>query len=1701
MPITNSPIFNTVTLALPGNTAPTFAPPVSGTGKAIVPVGAFGDQAYSMTLQPDGKIVLSGFSSNGTSTDFSLIRLNANGSLDTTFNGTGKVIVPVGAGDDEAYSVTVQPDGKIVVSGASWDASNSSDFSLIRLNANGSLDTTFNGSGKTIVPVGAADDEANSLTVQPDGKIVVAGTSTDAAGNSDFSLIRLNANGSLDTTFNGTGKAIVPVGTAGDYAYSVAVQLDGKIVLGGTSTDAAGNSDFSLVRLNTNGSLDTTFNGTGKAIVPVGTSWDNAFSLTIQPDGKIVLAGSSLNGSDWDYSLIRLNTDGSLDTTFNGTGKAIVPVGTAGDYAYSVTLQLDGKIVLGGTSTYAAGNSDFSLIRLNANGSLDTTFNGSGKAILPVDAASDYGYNVTVQPDGKIIVSGYSDNGGNNDFSLIRLNADGSLDTTFNGSAIDRLGGTVAYTQGDTPIALDNTVAVFDAELAALGGGLGNYAGASVSLARHGGADAGDAFSTTGNLSLVAGEVHLATVGGSVTVGSYAQGAGTFTINFGANATQALVNEALSSLAYSNTSQITPPSVTIDWTFNDGNTGTQGSGGALMASGSTLVNITPVSVTLDPATTDLILSGSLLNGFGNSLDNHIVGNAMANTLDGGAGNDTLTGGTGDDLYICDSTNDVVIENPKEGIDTVISSADYTLSANVENLVLSGAAINGSGNELDNDLTGNALNNLLTGLAGNDTLDGAAGADTMVGGAGDDTYYVDHSADVVVENVGEGTDLVKSSVTYTLGANIENLTLTGLVAINGTGNELDNVLTGNDANNALVGGLGNDSLVGGAGVDTLDGGIGNDTMAGGLGNDAYYVDSSLDVLVENVGEGTDTVVTSTSYSLRANFENLALTGIGAANVNGNELNNTVAGNNGDNSIFGLAGNDKLTGNGGNDTLDGGAGTDTLIGGIGNDKYYVDSLTDVVTENLNEGTDTVVSYIDYTLGANLENLTLSGTALAATGNDLNNLLTGNALTNTLNGGLGNDTLDGGSGIDTMTGGLGNDTYVVDNIGDVVIENSGEGTDTIQTGMTFSLVSQVNIENVTLTGLLALNATGNDANNVLTGNDANNALLGGLGNDSLVGGAGVDTLDGGVGNDTMAGGLGNDAYYVDSSLDVLIENVGEGTDTVVTSTSYSLRANFENLALSGSGAANVNGNELDNTVAGNNGDNSILGLAGNDKLTGNGGNDTLDGGAGTDTLIGGLGNDKYYVDSLTDVVTENLNEGTDTVVSYIDYTLGANLENTILSGTALAATGNELNNVLTGNALANTLNGGLGNDTLDGGSGIDTMTGGLGNDTYVVDNIGDVVMENAGEGTDTIQTGMTFSLVSQVNIENVTLTGLLLVNATGNDANNVLTGNDANNLLSGGIGNDSLVGGAGVDTLDGGIGNDTMAGGLGNDVYYVDSSLDMLVENLGEGTDTVVTSTSYSLRANFENLSLTGIGAANVNGNELDNVVAGNNGDNMILGLAGNDKLTGNGGNDTLDGGVGTDTLIGGLGNDKYYVDSLIDVITENLNEGTDTVVSYIDYTLGTNLENLTLSGTALAATGNELNNVLLGNALANTLSGGLGNDTLTGGAGADQFLFNTVLNAVTNVDHITDFTVGSDQMVLSSQIFTALGLAGAMDPNLFHAGAGMTGSGSAAQGVGIYYDTTAGALYYDADGFGGAASVKFAIFNGVPALSSSSFIVHA
>ena len=1014
--------------------------------------------------------------------------------------------------------------------------------------------------------------------------------------------------------------------------------------------------------------------------------------------------------------------------------------------------------------------------------------------------------------------------------------------------------------------------------------------------------------------------------------------------------------------------------------------------------------VASVSYTLSQDVENLTLVGTdPLTATGNASANIIIGNAGANLIDGGAGPDTMRGGAGDDLYRVDNTGDLVIELASEGIDSVESSVSFTLGANVENLTLTGAsAINGVGNGLANNLTGNSAANELTGGAGNDRLNGMAGADIMRGGPGNDTYVVDRTADQTIEAPGEGIDTVESAISWTLSDNIENLTLTGTAGIKGTGNDLANTLIGNTAGNRL------------------DGLGGTDIMRGGQGNDTYVVDNVKDVVVELADEGVDTVEASVSYTLTPNVERLILTG--AANIDG--VGNALA--------------NQLTGNSGNNRLNGGAGADTMRGGAGDDTFVIDDPGDYALELAGEGIDTVETSLSLMLADNIENLILTGRGNTnATGNMLANQLTGNA---------GNNRLNGQGGADTMIGGQGNDVYVFDNSGDKAIELDGEGIDTVESSVTVVALGNF-IENLTLTGIAAINGAGNGLDNVIIGNSGANRLDGGAGN---------DRIDGGAGADTMLGGAGDDVFVVDNTGDTVIENEGQGTDTVESRVSFTLGANVEILRLTGEGSINGTGNSAGNI------------------LYGNSGNNRLDGKAGADRMEGGAGDDIYQVDNVGDVVVEGVNAGNDTVESTVSFVLGANIEQLRLLGSA------NINGA--GNSAANVLYGNSGNNRIDGGGGIDTMRGGLGNDTYVIDNAKDQAIELDGEGVDTIETSLSFTLGAF--FENLTLTGVAAVNGTGNDLDNHLIGNDGINKLSSGGGNDRLDGMGGDDRLDGGAGADIMSGGIGNDYYFVDDAGDQVVERAGEGIDTVETLISLTLAANVENLVLGGVAGIDGTGNSLAN------------------RLTGNFGANRLDGGLGADIMAGGKGNDTYVVDNIGDVVQEAANEGVDTVESKIDWTLGDNIENLTLTGTgATKGVGNALANVIHGNAGNNRLDGGAGNDqiygggghdTLIGGAGRDNFFFDGPIGA-NESDTILDYNVADDTIQLDRHIFTGIATNGALAASAFR-----LGTAAADADDRIIYDPATGRIFYDPDGDGLAAAIEIAVVTAGLALTYADFV---
>lgn len=1075
------------------------------------------------------------------------------------------------------------------------------------------------------------------------------------------------------------------------------------------------------------------------------------------------------------------------------------------------------------------------------------------------------------------------------------------------------------------------------------------------------------------------------------------------------------------------------------------------------------------------------------NAIGGSAADTIVGNAAANVLTGGGGNDALTGGSGDDRFVfasgfgadtisdftAGSGSDDTLDFTSYGYTTYsevlssVSIADVNgnavLTIGSDSLTLTGVSsssldvddffgVVAGATSGDDTLLGTSGVDLIDGLAGNDSIGGNAGNDVLRGGAGDDaisgntgddTLYGDAGSDILNGGTGDdslyggaGRDTFTFSASFgndtindfTLGFDSINLealsvadfnallantadvsgnavitlsgntiTLTGItkaqllqgdfVGVNPVGTSGNDVITGFDTDDTIDGLAGNDVINGGAGADTLDGGTGDDrliggtgadAMTGGAGDDTYLVDNAGDTVTEGSSGGTDTVISSISFTLGDHVENLELSLSSDFDGTGNSLANRITGNAGTNVLTGNGGNDSLFGLAGDDTLNGGDGLDSLIGGDGAD-------------TVNAGADD-----DWVRGG--------------TGNDI---LNGDAGNDKMLGEAGNDTLDGGTGNDVLIGGTGDDTYIVDSNTDKVIENSSEGTDTVQSSVSQFALS-ANVENLTLTGSADINGTGNALNNIVTGNSGANTLIGGAGNDTLIGGAGSDT------------------YIISDSTDTIQEDAGAaGTDTVIASVTHSLANNVENLTLSQTGNIDGTGNSDNNTIIGNSGNNTLTGGAGNDRLEGR---------AGTDTLIGGTGDDTYVLTDALDSITENADEGTDTVESHKTYTLGSNLENLSLIGSG------HIN--ATGNSGDNMINGGSGRNRIDGGAGADTMAGGAGDDTFVVDNVSDTVTENSSEGTDTVESSVSFTLSS--NVENIRLTGSSDLNGTGNASDNFIRGNDGvntligyagddtlfgfggNDTLSGGAGADSLYGDAGSDNINGGSGNDALRGGAGRDTFVFTSgfgddtihdftvgfdSIDLSTLSAGTFTDVLSNTADVSgdavITLSGNTITLTGVTKSQLLSDDFigltpsattgDDVMNGLSSAESLDGLAGNDTIYGNGGDDTLaggsgndllDGGAGADAMSGGTGDDTYVVNHSGDTMIENASEGTDTVESSTGWTLGANLENLTLTGSSnINGNGHSGNNVIRGNSGDNILTGNGGNDSLYGMAGND------------------------------------------------------------------------------------------------------------
>ena len=380
------------------------------------------------------------------------------------------------------------------------------------------------------------------------------------------------------------------------------------------------------------------------------------------------------------------------------------------------------------------------------------------------------------------------------------------------------------------------------------------------------------------------------------------------------------------------------------------------------------------------------------------------GGAGDDVLDGGTGPDVLTGRAGSDRYVVDTADDVIVETAASGgSDVVFTTVSYVLRTGVSVETLQSTNTSAS---VAPTLVGNELVNTIIGDLGNNVIDGGRGADGLYGHGGHDVYLVDHAGDRVFEGVNAGFDHVNSSVSFTLGANLETLTLLGSAAVNGTGNALPNTITGNGAANTLSGGANNDRLEGGGGNDRLDGGAEADFLIGGDGDDRYVVDGQGETIIEIAGGGNDLVFTSVSLSLAAG---LSVETLRSANTNANAAI-TMIGNEIANTIVGDLGNN---------VLDGGQGADQMQGLGGNDAYLVDHVADKVVEGANAGFDQINSTVSFTLGGGVESLTLTGSAaINGTGNTLANTVYGNAAANVLDGRQGSDGLTGGGGNDTFS-----------------------------------------------------------------------------------------------------------------------------------------------------------------------------------------------------------------------------------------------------------------------------------------------------------------------------------------------------------------------------------------------------------------------------------------------------------------------------------------------------------------------------------------------------------------------------------------------------------------------------------------------------------------------------------------------------------
>ena len=873
-------------------------------------------------------------------------------------------------------------------------------------------------------------------------------------------------------------------------------------------------------------------------------------------------------------------------------------------------------------------------------------------------------------------------------------------------------------------------------------------------------------------------------------------------------------------------------------------------------------------------------------------DDTVYGFAGDDRLFGSAGNDNLNAGTGNDQVSGGAGNDV-IHIVADGVDVVAAGAGYdTLYIDASTYdgggwgSFSWGGFNASGVAIADVGVGSSLSAIETYLT--DTQTKVLKGTGIIYGFGGSFYEgitstlsftgVERIAEIKTSTVVAGSDLILASDPGNFEAGLGDDMLYADLSAASTAIVFD---AASDQTYAYEGYTFKDfeafAIRTGSGDDRIDTSGWNisDTLILGEGNNQALV-----------GGGNNTVTTGAGNDLVVSGSGVDIIDVG----------------NGTNTVIAGAGNDRVTAGSGNDTIDAGRGADTVDAGGGNDviSLFIDGVDSVSGGagndrlSINGGTfaGSGVAFMQWASNDSQGN-TLSeigaGSSYAQVTNFLNPVSTYLLKVYVLfyNGyGVGASvTFSGIEALDVSAGtGIGPDIMFALGSGSY---DGGTGTDTFYadwSALTQNITwinnpGQVqSVADSTVSGferLLISTGAGNDTiDNTLT--DANDEFRTGAGNDLIAGGRGNDYIDGGDGIDTadyrvatggvvvdLAAGTSSGADGQDSLVN--IENVrgSEGFGDTLTGDANAnvLEGLGGNDTLVGAaGDDTLYGGTGDDVLQGGIGNDQLYGEAGVDQLFGGDGDDLLDGGSGNDTLEGGAGNDLYVVSSSGDVIVEALDAGTDSVNANITYTLPANVENLTLVGTAaIRGTGNASNNFIVGNALRNTLTGLGGNDVLDGKTGADTLIGGTGDDTYYVDNVGDVVTELAGEGTDLVFAAIDHTLAA--NVENLVLSGTAARTGTGNELNNRITGNAIANTLNGGGGNDTLFGLGGNDVLDGGSGDDRLSGGNGRDTLTGGAGADRFAFDTAPSATNADTIADFDVAFDSIRLSstvFTGIGA---------------------------------------------------------------------------------------------------------------------------------------------------------------------------------------------------------------------------------------------------